>query len=233
MKKISVIIICLVALCGMTFVVSKANVSDLGKWGDYLSNISKENPGNGKYSVVLDGTLKDIHVEFKDIYESGEDALITNDSIEKAEKYYVSAGVSEKKAHIEAIKYVEEEQALYVKAISEGYDVNEKEIDEYVDNMKDTVNSAENKEDIKKVIDEFDSEDAFWDYQRIVAKTDLPIINYTKALEKQYRKEHVNDEDVDEGWNKEYESIKSKLVKEQKYKKVRLSRDIKNAFVVN
>ena len=233
MKKISVIIICLVALCGMTFVVSKANVSDLGKWGDYLSSISKENPSNGKYSVVLDGTLKDIHVEFKDIYESGEDALITNDSIEKAEKYYTSAGVSEKKAHIEAIKYVEEEQALYVKAIAEGYDVNEKEIDEYVDNMKDTVNSAENKEDIKKVIDEFDSEDDFWDYQRIVAKTDLPIINYTKALEKQYRKEHVNDEDVDEGWNKEYESIKSKLVKEQKYKKVRLSRDIKNAFVVN
>ena len=157
----------------------------------------------------------------------------TNDSIEKAEKYYTSAGVSEKKAHIEAIKYVEEEQALYVKAIAEGYDVNEKEIDEYVDNMKDTVNSADNKEDIKKVIDEFDSEDDFWDYQRIVAKTDLPIINYTKALEKQYRKEHVNDEDVDEGWNKEYESIKSKLVKEQKYKKVRLSRDIKNAFVVN
>ena len=231
MKKISVVIICLVAVCIMSFVVSKANVSDLGGWGEYLSGISKEKQNGGKYSVVLDGALKDIHVDYEDIYESGKDALITSDSIEKAEKYYVSGGVSEKKARIEAVKYVEEEQALYVKAIAEGYDVSEKEIDEYVNNLKDTVNNAENKEDMYKIINEFDSEDDFWDYQRVVAKTDLPIINYTKEVEKQYRKKHMNDEDVDEGWNKEYEDLKQKLVKEQNYKKVKSPKDIKSDFI--
>ena len=231
MKKIAIVLICLVMVGVMSFVVSKANVSDLGKWGEYLSVVSKEKQNTGKYSVVLDGPLKDTLVDFEDVCESGKDVLITSDSIEKAEKYYVSGGVSEKKARIEAVKYVEEEQALYVKAIAEGYDVSEKEIDEYVNNLKDTVNNAENKEDMYKIINEFDSEDDFWDYQRVVAKTDLPIINYTKEVEKQYRKKHMNDEDVDEGWNKEYEALKQKLVKEQNYKKVKSPKDIKSDFI--
>ena len=64
-----------------------------------------------------------------------------------------------------------------------------------------------------------------------MAKTDLPIINYTKEVEKQYRKKHMNDEEVDEGWNKEYEALKQKLVKEQNYKKVKSPKDIKSDFI--
>ena len=111
---------------------------------------------------------------------------------------------------------------MYAEAISKGYDVTPEEIDEYISDLKQQVKDAENKSDIEKVINEFDSEEAYWKYQKIIAKKSLPITKYIKALEEDYRKNHANEDPElqNEGWDKEFKYIKEAAVKRQDFKAV-------------
>ena len=68
-------------------------------------------------------------------------------------------GESEKTAEKEAVKYMEEFNAMYVKAIKAGFDVTDEEVDNYIADLKKMSDEAENADDVKKVIAQFDSED--------------------------------------------------------------------------
>lgn len=163
-----------------------------------------------------------------------EDILITKREIEVSKAFYMLKGESEKTAEKEAVKYMEEFNAMYVKAIKAGFDVTDEEVDNYITDLKKMSDEAENADDVKKVIAQFDSEDEYWAYEKEVYQKQLPIQKYVESLENDYVKKSgtdVNNESGTKAWNKELDKIKEKAAKEQKYKKVKSVKDIDNKFV--
>jgi len=160
-------------------------------------------------------------------YAVGKNAVVGNQDIEIDTKFYKLNGISESEARSKAIKYEEQRQALYQAAIANGYSVTDKEVKDYLETLKATINSATNKDDVKSLISQFDSEDDYWKFEFKVYKKDLPIQKYVHSLEEKFNKKSSTDSlqsggSSDNGeWTTQYEKIKKDLVKEQKYKMVK------------
>ena len=143
------------------------------------------------------------------------------------------AGDTEKEAKQKAIDYVEEENALYVEAIKNGFDVTDEEVKEYVEELKKNIENAENKDEIMGIINAFDSEEDYWEYEYEVYQKLLPIQKYVKSLEQKYLDKHMDEsknQDILEDWDKEFENIKEKFVEEQGYESVKTNNDISKKF---
>ena len=67
--------------------------------------------------------------------------------------------MSAEEARKQAILYVEEREALYQQAIEAGYTVTDKEVYDYLEELKQFINQSENKEDAMAIIEQFDSEE--------------------------------------------------------------------------
>ena len=134
-------------------------------------------------------------------------------------------GYDEDKALEAAKEYLIKREAIYMEAVSNGYSATDEEVWEYLDTLKETINSAENSEDIISVIEQFDSEEDFWNYEFIVYKKDLPAQNYISDMEDNYdnnalrTKSSVTDAASDaksaESWEIYFETLKDGL--EEKY----------------
>lgn len=85
------------------------------------------------------------------------------------------------------------EKVLYQKAVEESLVFSEVEAEEQVRQLKEMVDTAENKEQVEDVIKGFGGEDAYWKYvkERIIIKGS--VNNYKAALEKAAKKERSKD----------------------------------------
>lgn len=231
-----VVIISCFILGGVAFVYAKSDINLNRLWGNVLSSDDKDEnvKGGKKYKLALKGEYSDNVENINGIAEAGKDVLVTEDEIEKAEKFYKMSGVGEKSAEEKAIKYVEEQNALYVEAIKNGYDITEQELDEYIKELKHTVSIAENKEAVEEVIKSFDSEEEYWQYERELYKKLLPIQKYVKNLEKNYTNKNINkktEEELKKGWDEKFNKIKEKAVENQSFEEVKDETDIDDKFL--
>ena len=96
------------------------------------------------------------------IYARGKNGVITNKEVEQAIAFYDTFGMSAEEARKQAILYVEEREALYQQAIEAGYTVTDKEVYDYLEELKQFINQSENKEDAMAIIEQFDSEEDYW-----------------------------------------------------------------------
>ena len=88
--------------------------------------------------------------------------------------------------------------------------------------------------EVMEIVNKFDSEEDYWNYEFEVYKKLLPVQKYVKSLEKKYVSKHTKqngNSDVLEKWDKEFEKIKNKLVDEQNYERVKSDNDIDKEFV--
>ena len=231
-KRLPIIVMSVLAIVIIAYFPAK-NI--LGKmdfmtgWGKVLSDETKRKTdiagdySNAKYKSSVKGINSNSIVSGKDIYEAGSDILITNQEIEIAKSFYTLQGQSEKNAEKLAVQYIEEYNAMYVEAINNGFDVTEKEIDDYISDLKEMAKSAANSNDVENVIAQFDSEDEYWEYQKFVCQKQLPIQKYVETLEKEYLNETGKDADDEETivlWNEELDKIKESAASKQKYKKI-------------
>lgn len=96
-----------------------------------------------------------------------------------------------------------------------------------MEKLKQTIASADNKEDVEAVIKGFGSEDEYWEYEFNVYKTDLPIQKYTKSLKVEYENNDISSEvqgisvNSDEDFNDFFERYKEELVEKQNYQKIK------------
>ena len=153
-----------------------------------------------------------------------------NEEVEKPEIYMLGNSAQIREADIKegtAIKYVMKREALYEEAINNGYTVTDEEVRAYLEELKEAINSADNKEDALQVIKAFDSEKKYWDFEFEVYKKDLPIQKYVESLEIMYKtkdtklSEQTVQADYEEDFNSFFEKYKEKLVEEQNYKLVK------------
>ncbi len=221
-KKYLFIIISMLAVVMVAYYPVKKTVGKtdfMSNWGKILSKDSKDKTSdlqkrsNTKYGLFINSDSTDNATSSEDIFEVGNDVVITNQEIQIAKEFFALQGQSEKDAAQAAVKYVEEYNAMYVEAVSKGYDVTEKEIDEYISELKAMTMHAENSKDVKKVMAQFDSEDEYWNYQKEVCKKQLPVQKYVKSLEEEYLKNG----DIT-AWNDELNKIKEEAAKKQQYR---------------
>ncbi|RDY30362.1 hypothetical protein [Lachnotalea glycerini] len=99
------------------------------------------------------------------------------------------SGLDEEEANIKAIEYCKEREALYQAAIQNGYTVTDEEVWEYLDQLREVLEGASNKDDAMSIINQFDSEDDYWNYEFTVYQKNLPKQNYVADLEKNYFKD--------------------------------------------
>ena len=124
------------------------------------------------------GQLFKSHKEKSDnsIFAKGKSGgIITKDDIEQATEFYILAGYTESTAREKAIKYMLERDATYQKAISEGYSVTDEEVWAYLDELKE-----------QALINQFDSEEEYWQHEFEVYKINLPIEKYLNSVKQDY-----------------------------------------------
>ena len=157
------------------------------------------------------------------IYARGKNGVITNKEVEQAMMFYTTFGMNQEDARKQAVLYVEEREALYQQAIEAGYTVTDKEVYDYLEELKQFINQSENKEDAMAIIEQFDSEEDYWNYEFEVYKKDLPIQKYMAAKEKEFKEvapqaKSINE--IEEEWQDYYEQIKAQAVENEEFKVV-------------
>ena len=220
-------------------IVGKCDI--MSEWGKILSDSSKENTDSANqqsannYKLSTAGAISERIISYEDIFEVGNDILITNQEVEVAKAFYILQGYSDRDATQTAVKYIEDYNAMYVEAVYNGFDVSEKEVEKYISDLKNLTEQAGNSDEVKKVISQFDSEDEYWDYQKIISQKQLPIQNYEKSLEKEYLSnigENSASDGKDATWNEELNRIKDDATKQQQFKKLDSINDIDKKFEV-
>lgn len=180
---------------------------DLEEWGRCLAQSARER-SDSAYS--MDGE--------EAVYAVGENATVLCRDIEQAKEYYIISGLGEGKAEKRAIKQVYEREALYQEALKNGYSVTDEEIEEYLRQMRENVETAENKEEIQVIIKQFPTEESYWEYEFFVYEKNLPIEKYVQDKMADYRE--ISRQETMEGWETYYSRLKEELVEKENYKKL-------------
>ena len=179
------------------------------------------------YEMYGRNLKKDYDSDEMTVYFKGKTAEITKKDLEMSIDNLVLSGLKEENAIKEAVKLTMEREALYEEAVAEGFNVTDDEIKAYLEELKGTMDKAENKVQVDAIIKGFGSEEKYWDFEFGIYKKDLPIIKYQKALETQY-----NDKDIKlrldtvkptykEGFGGFLEQYKEALVKDQNFRLVK------------
>ena len=196
-------------------------------FGMHVTAQSKEGSIMSDWGKILKVYSENEEVEKPEIYMLGNSAQITEADIKQGTELFVLSGMDREQAREEAIKYAMKREALYEEAINNGYTVTDEEVRAYLEELKEVINSADNKEDALQVIKAFDSEKEYWDFEFEVYKKDLPIQKYVESLEVMYKakdaklSEQTVQTDYEEDFNSFFEKYKEKLAEEQNYKLVK------------
>lgn len=159
------------------------------------------------------------------LYAVGKNGKVLQKEIDQAKRFYILSGVNESDAEETAKDYMLKREALYQAAIKNGYTVTDEEIQSYLDELKEFAKTADNKEDMQSVINQFDSEQAYWEYEFEVYKKNLPIQKYLEDMEKVFKKNQSlkrdNDVDLETEWANYLERLKSELMQEENFEIVK------------
>lgn len=160
--------------------------------------------------------------EETDIFAQGKDATVSEQEVQRATEFYITSGMDEEQARRKAEDYMMEYEAMYAKAIGEGFQVTDEEVRAYVEELKETLQNVDNRDEVEDAIAQFESEEAYWEYEYEVYKKSLPIQKYVESLEKEYKeaarnKGDISEEEIEESWEEEFASVKREAVQEQEY----------------
>lgn len=142
----------LLFMAGVQTFAEPSYTSKFSDWGNLLKQYANDENGSEM------------------IYARGKNGVITNKEVEQAIAFYDTFGMSAEEARKQAILYVEEREALYQQAIEAGYTVTDQEVYDYLEKLKVFIEQSDNKEDAMAIIEQFDSEEDYWNYEFEVYK---------------------------------------------------------------
>ncbi len=177
------------------------------KWGNYLNKNSSET------SKPLTDT---------EIYAKGKNATISVQEMKQAIYFFEIQGNSKKDAEKLAYEYMKKSAALYAEAIEKGYNVTEEEVKTQVEElqsfMEDDSLDETSKNQVQSVIEGFDSEEEYWEYERQVYQKLLTSEKYVSDLQKEFYSTSSQKD-----WNTYFENYKNQLVEKEKFQIVKES----------
>lgn len=96
--------------------------------------------------------------------------------------------------------------------------ITDDEIRAYLDELKQFIETADNKEDVEKAIQQFENEDAYWQFEFEVYKKGLPIQKYVESLEKEFKENQSPSSDAESTWPEHFENLKEDLADAENFK---------------
>lgn len=185
----------------------------------FISNIftkREQQEAFEKWSVIVAQNFKKMQSgEENSIYAKGKHTKIPQLEYDQMVAYYKLSKLSEEEAKKEADAYVKQRYAIYVKAIENGYDVTEQQINAYIEELKKDMGKEENKKTVAIIKKAFGSEELYWEYEKELCKIDLPVRNYINELAKEYEKSH--EKVTEKEWNNKFKTMKEQFVKEEQF----------------
>ncbi len=179
-----------------------AEHSQMYEWGAVQKSYSEERKDGSETAVIR-----------------GRSAEITETELEKAMDFYKLSGMSEEESEKAAVLHLEKREALYQEAIANGFTVTDREVENYLRELKAVLYESDNKDEVFAVIEGFGSEEEYWDYEFTVYQKDLPIQKYTEDLQKKLSAQKGRAISQEE-WTAYYEQLKNTLVEQQRYRKI-------------
>ena len=156
-----------------------------------------------------------------DIYFVGKDVIVTRTELEEANDFYLQAGYSDGDAFDQAVLYVQKYETMYFLATKAGYKATEEDLKERIDYLKEISKEIKDKEEFQAMIDSFESEEAYWEYERLVLIKDIAIEKYREAeIKPEFDKITAHEPGSEEywaEWGKWYEDYQIKMVEEQEF----------------
>ncbi|BCK01510.1 hypothetical protein [Anaerocolumna chitinilytica] len=114
----------------------------------------------------------------------------------------------------EALQDLLESKVLYYHAVKEGYSVSDSEINDTIKELKDSMKTAANADDMIAFMKGFGSEDNYWVYIRDTMKSSSVTNKYLDDLKAEYaKKTHYTGEDTADFQNK-WKNYKADLISE-------------------
>ena len=170
-----------------------------------------------EWGILLNNTSQ---VDDPEIFAKGKNAVVLEKDVQRAADFYILNGLNETEARAKAEAYMMEYEAMYSKAIQAGFQVTDNEVKSYIEELKKEVEADE----VMAVINQFESEDAYWEYEFEVYRKSLPIQNYVKSLEMSYKENtssnrSISAEEIEQTWVDEFEAIKQQAVQDERYVK--------------
>lgn len=190
------------------------------KWGQFLHDNNSNSSGTYRTFRNEYPDVKAESVNPEDVFAIGKDILITNTEINQAVEFYTLSGDNKDDSTTKAVSYAETYESLYLEAIKNGCSVTEDEVKGKVEELKELMDTAENKDEIKKVMDPFGSEEAYWEYEYKVYTKSLPIEKYRASLEETFADQSQYEQGSEEyldAWNKWYDAYQKELVNKQEF----------------
>lgn len=193
-RTLSVILLVFILICmirissiaeGIDF---NENKNPISQWGNYLSS---------------------------KFYNTDNTSTNSDDpEMEQTIRFYELQGYDREQAQHLAEEYVNESNAIYRKALDEGYSVTEEDVASYVEWLKDMYhNDPELNEDSKKqmetIINSFKNEEDYWEYLRGVYRKSLPSQNYIEDLQNDFFTSHPDASYAE--WETYFEDWKNQL----------------------
>lgn len=223
MKKPLVFIVSIFAMIGIIFGIAACGKNSfLGDGGKSFNSNKEIKNGTGNYSTVAKeyaAGSEDL-VDLDNIFAVGKDVLITVDEVKQAEMFYTSSGYDKAEAEKTAISYMEKYNSLYVEALKNGYFVTDEEINAKIEELKKMFSEADQTDVLKQLMNGFESEEAYWEYECEVYRKSLPIEKYRNFLETEFTKKATSEkgsEEYQNEWIKWYDSYQENLAKEQNF----------------
>lgn len=182
------------------------------------NHINKFNNINKYFSVKADMKSKVGKIPEKQIFEVGKNIIITRQEVQLYKKFYDLNSSGENSESAE--EYARERNALYVEAMKNGYSVSEEEIQQYLIELKSQLKSCLTEEEYNDICAAYGGEEEYWQYEYEVYQINLPIQNYVKDIEEEYKNkydEQYSADEIEQMWGNEFERIKEKLVEEQNF----------------
>ncbi len=183
------------------------------KWGKILSDHYSSQQKQPAKAAAQEGTNA-VVPEAGEIFEKGVNATITTDEVEQAAAYYQLGGMSEKEAYAEAVDYARKREALYQETLKNGYQVTSQEVWDYLEHFKEELHEYQNSDMVDTIMEQFDSEEDYWNYEFTVYQKNLPIQNYVHDLEQEYLAQQENPEI---SWETHFEKLKETLAANENY----------------
>ena len=222
MKKKIIYVLCILGVLLVLLGLKKRN-DTMYSSGVYHLNRSGivESIENNNIVVRLDK----LNEQDESIYARGKSGgVITTKDIEQATEFYILAGYEQSDAEDKAVEYMLQRDATYQRAIAVGYSVSDDEINDYLDDLKVTINDSINSEEAQALISQFGSEEGYWQHEFEVYKINLPIEKYLESLKQEYLQNSISTqsnnqeaEETIENYNRYIEEVQSELVKQEQY----------------
>ncbi|MDD3746853.1 MAG: hypothetical protein PHD70_10325 [Anaerostipes sp.] len=164
----------------------------------------------------------------EDIYAKGKKIVITKKEMQTQIK--IGELLGQKDAEKKAYNSLKQEKTLYENAKENGYSTSNKEVEEYTNTVKKTLENTPDSDKGKKIVLEmikgFGGEENYWKMSKKRYNRSLTIKKYLDQIESTYFKKNKLEQgsvDGDKAWYKYREKFIAKLIEEQHIKKTNVS----------